>query len=275
MGELILCHNAIAATPYYIEDLSVNIYSLEELSYLVSKNIYLVSSDLMSRDLCRWVDKSLDMGDLSLELKKLCEEQAPLHIFIGHLLRACGYLTEAEIKDLCEIISTFENKNESERSKMRADRLMERDKPIDAIYEYEALLASKDPDVEPLRGVICHNLGVCYARLFFFGQAAECFDEAFRKSHQAASLKSLLYAYLCSGDEEGFEGARLKYQISDSLCESVRSTVKNVVRSSQISDFSDRLSRMKNDISSHEQYMEELHAIVDGWKNDYSRLSRI
>lgn len=275
MGELILCHESIAATPYYIEELSINIYSLEELSYVISKNIYLVGNDMMSRELCRWVGKSLGMEQLGLELNKLCEEDAPLHIFIGRLLRACGYLTEAEIKDLCEVISTFENKTESERSKMRADRLMEKGKPIDAIYEYEALLSSSDEEVEPIRGVICHNLGVCYARLFFFGQAAECFDEAFRRSHQAASLKSLLYAYLCAGNDEGFEGARLKYQVSDSLCDSVKSTVKNVSKSAQITEFSDKLSRLRNDISSNEQYMERLHGIVDEWKEDYSRLSRI
>ena len=31
MGELLLCNEAIAAMPYYIEGVSINVYSIEEL----------------------------------------------------------------------------------------------------------------------------------------------------------------------------------------------------------------------------------------------------
>ena len=33
MGELLLCNEAIAAMPYYIECVSINVYSIEELNY--------------------------------------------------------------------------------------------------------------------------------------------------------------------------------------------------------------------------------------------------
>ena len=33
MGELILCSHPIAAMPYYIDNISLNVYSLEELCY--------------------------------------------------------------------------------------------------------------------------------------------------------------------------------------------------------------------------------------------------
>ena len=35
MGDLLLCNYPLAAMPYYIEELSINIYSLEELCYLM------------------------------------------------------------------------------------------------------------------------------------------------------------------------------------------------------------------------------------------------
>ena len=31
MGELLLCNEAIAAMPYYIEGVAINVYSIEEL----------------------------------------------------------------------------------------------------------------------------------------------------------------------------------------------------------------------------------------------------
>ena len=35
MGELLLCNEAIAAMPYYIEGVSINVYSIEELNYYI------------------------------------------------------------------------------------------------------------------------------------------------------------------------------------------------------------------------------------------------
>ena len=49
MSTLIYCANSIAATPYYIEEISLNVYSLEELSYYMLNNVYLLSSKLMLR----------------------------------------------------------------------------------------------------------------------------------------------------------------------------------------------------------------------------------
>lgn len=43
MGELILCRQSIAANPYFIEDGALNVYSLEELSYYIAHNVYLLS----------------------------------------------------------------------------------------------------------------------------------------------------------------------------------------------------------------------------------------
>ena len=35
MGELILCSQQLAAMPYYIENVSLNVYSLDELCYYI------------------------------------------------------------------------------------------------------------------------------------------------------------------------------------------------------------------------------------------------
>ena len=46
MGELILCNNNLAAMPFFLENVSVNIYSLEELIYCMKKYIYLIGTDI-------------------------------------------------------------------------------------------------------------------------------------------------------------------------------------------------------------------------------------
>ena len=51
MGELILCKQSIAATPFFLEDAALNVYSLEELSYYISKNTYLLNANFISTEL--------------------------------------------------------------------------------------------------------------------------------------------------------------------------------------------------------------------------------
>ena len=46
MGELLKTTSGIALNPYYIEDLSISVYSLEELSYCIYQNAYLAGGGL-------------------------------------------------------------------------------------------------------------------------------------------------------------------------------------------------------------------------------------
>ena len=55
MGELILCRGPITATPYYIEEKALNVYSLEELSYYIYNNLYLINPGFMNNDLIHWI----------------------------------------------------------------------------------------------------------------------------------------------------------------------------------------------------------------------------
>ena len=46
MGELILCSQQLAAMPYYIENVSLNVYSLDELCYYIKNNTCLLGCRL-------------------------------------------------------------------------------------------------------------------------------------------------------------------------------------------------------------------------------------
>ena len=39
MGELLLCNGPIAAMPFYLEGVSINIYSIDELDYYIINNV--------------------------------------------------------------------------------------------------------------------------------------------------------------------------------------------------------------------------------------------
>lgn len=125
MGELILCKRPIAAIPYYLEGASINVYSLEELSYFLYHHTYQIPQDFMSVELCHWIGKELHIPELEQQLLEMLKENVPLHIFVGHLLSGTDYLTAGEIRETLTKIQNFENKSDAECRKIFADQLMD------------------------------------------------------------------------------------------------------------------------------------------------------
>ena len=68
MGELILCNNNLAAMPFFLENVSVNIYSLEELIYCMKKYIYLIGTDIQKAEFVSWVKQELGKDELAEKL---------------------------------------------------------------------------------------------------------------------------------------------------------------------------------------------------------------
>ena len=67
MGELILCRQPIAAMPFYFDNVSLNVYSLEEICYYIKNNLYLIDSGFMSEDLCVWIEHELKEKEIAAD----------------------------------------------------------------------------------------------------------------------------------------------------------------------------------------------------------------
>ncbi len=276
MSTLIYCKNSIAASPYYIEEASLNVYSLEELSYYILNNVYLLSTKMMNPELCNWIGRELGQNKLAEDLLGLVQNNAPLHIFIGHILGSNGYASTKEIKDALAIIATFENKSEAERRKMRADRLMAREKFVDAIYEYETLLADEVAKTMPriIEGDVYHNLGCAFARLFFFDEAIKCFDEAYKRNKKRQSLKCLLYAARCSKDRQVFDDYVLKYLVSKEDVEKILKNVSAITSQEEILEFDQELNKLASS-EDFSKISSSVSRVVSDWKDEYIKFCKI
>lgn len=70
MSGYILCQLKRAKMPYYIENISTNIYSIEELCYYFYHNIYLLDETILNEHLCDWLRKELGLEKLYRRLIK-------------------------------------------------------------------------------------------------------------------------------------------------------------------------------------------------------------
>ena len=52
MSGYILCQTKKAEHPYFVESISTNIYTIEELCYYLYHNLYLVDQTIINEDLC-------------------------------------------------------------------------------------------------------------------------------------------------------------------------------------------------------------------------------
>ena len=78
MSGYILCQVKKAEKPFYIENISTNIYSIEELCYYLYNNLYLVDSSLISSKLCTWLEEELELPKLAAKLKPYIGREAGL-----------------------------------------------------------------------------------------------------------------------------------------------------------------------------------------------------
>ena len=96
MSGYILCQVKKAEKPFYIENISTNIYSIEELCYYLYNNLYLVDSSLISSKLCAWLEEELELPKLAAKLKPYMEERPDLKKYcIRYLKRSIIWLMKS------------------------------------------------------------------------------------------------------------------------------------------------------------------------------------
>ena len=198
MSGYILCRKPMAAVPYYIENIGINIYSVEELCYYLYKNLHLADDSLMNQGLCTWLGQELGMKELAGKLAPLTEyTPVPLEEFACEVLRSVNYLTQEEMRTYRNRISALEKQSVPVREKLKADCLMENRKYVYAIRVYRKVLelTSGRQSSPRFAGSVYHNLGCAYSRLFQKEEALECFGQAYERLHTRDSLKHYLLAY--------------------------------------------------------------------------------
>ena len=271
MGELLLCNESIAAMPFYLEDISVNVYSIEELDYYILNNTFLLDHDFMSHELCTWIENQAKMPRLARNLRTIISTNGKLSAFVGEILDATGYCTAVEKKQLHDALCELEEKTDFECSKLRADRLMESGKYLSCIFEYNRLL--KSDAAREAESVVCgniyNNLATAYAKLFLFDTAAELYKKAYLLNKNRQSLWSCLYALKCIDNTKQFNAIVSQYNISEDEIHSLNN-VFNAVTSQEDNTTGDtiqKLSALK--ASDKASYNTEVSDIILKYKEEY------
>lgn len=194
INRVLICTGKLATTPYYFEKVYTNIYSIEELCYVIYENAFLIEKDIMDRKLVEWIDKELCLPKLARELYMLINQNALVSSFAGTILEYAGYYNHDEIEKVESILRLNVSMNVFEKWKAKADFLFENRHFLLAIREYEKILENIGEDETELISKVYNNMGVTYMSLYLYDSATECFKKSYEINNNETAKKHLLTA---------------------------------------------------------------------------------
>lgn len=208
MGSYILCQVPQAKTPYYIENISTNIYSIEELCFYLHHNIYLLDDTILNEELCRWLRDELGLKKLYQKLYPLLEKRKTVGEFILPIFKEINFLTHSEFKEINEQLQRLEEQPLLVRQKQKGDYLTKNGKYVNAIRVYQqTLVQARESQLgEQFLGEIYNNMGCAYVHLFQMEEALECFENALQLlTSEIVKRNCMMAAYMVKGTKEAEE----------------------------------------------------------------------
>lgn len=197
-----VCVGDYATIPYCIPGLELNVYSMEELCYCMKENAFLLDFSLMNDGLIDWVERQCGLKNLAKELYQLAHKSGSLSAFAVTILAYTGLYDDNVIREVEQVLKKGAGLSTVEKRKSQVDYLVRQKKFLPAIRGYDQLLKNwgefeKDPEQQPAvstRAAILHNKGVAYAGMMLYGEAAKCFQEAYRISGAESDYEEYLAA---------------------------------------------------------------------------------
>lgn len=275
MSDVILCIGKLSENPYYIVGLGMNVYSIEELCYYLTKNAYILDNDIMDEKLCDYIETELNLPEIGKKLKDLLMMGVSLGEYVTRLLEMTGYLPSDELKQIKQILVDNASLSFAEKRKKRADNLLEAKKFTRAIDEYQYILqiVKKEDDREVV-GAVLHNIGVAYARLFIYDKAAFYFREALEVNETREVLIHYLQSLRMTMKRENFDRFVLRMGYEDSLVREAEERMVAVQKEEPDTQYARDINEIKELKADGRisEYYKEVEKVFHNWKQEYRDL---
>ena len=192
MSGLILCAGRKVQHPYYVEELGIDLYSGEELSYFIYHHLLLIGEDFLDERLFRFIGQELGMTALETKLRKWTG-QAELPELLLVILQDIHYYSSAELFAFKERLEKLAKSGAVENMKAKADYLVSLGQYYGALRLYDRIFTLRSDELvsEGFRGNVWFNKGSALAGIFSFDQAAECFEKAYQLLQTEEPLRKL------------------------------------------------------------------------------------
>lgn len=275
MSNLILSGRC-SDRPYFIENINLNIYSIEELCWILYHHALLIDTDFFGASLLEYLEEELGLSALAAKIERLRQRKATINELIILILEETEYYTKEELKNFARYLSGVGTGGRHEKLKARADFLFRHGKFHSALTEYGKILKMEYEPGVPVRfyAGIYADIGIINARLFLYKIAEENFCLAYGLYPEGKYLKYLVTAAILQGDKEELQDIIRKYRIADEILFNCQ---RDLIHWSEDAVKQERYSRMEKLLNNKTKidrsiYYDNIHDIIDGWKKEYRQL---
>ena len=202
-----LCLLPQAKKPYYIENIRMNIYSLEELCFYLYNNACLIDESLLNERLLDWLRDELGLTRLYRQLYDQLEKKDGIGFLVLPIFREAGYLTTSAMREYQEQLQKLEVQSADMKQKLRGDYLVKERMYGRAVSEYREVLKRKNPGKLGVQfyAAIWNNLGAAYAGMLDFRRAADCFLEAYHLTRTKETFRKYISTLPLFLSEEDYQ----------------------------------------------------------------------
>lgn len=237
MSGYILCRVPRAGEPYFLESISTNIYSIEELCYFFRNNLPLIDESVLNETLYRWLRDELGLGGLYQRLHAASGRKTPdMWGAVHAIFKEINYLSHEEQKEFDKQAALLDGNPPHLRLKLKGDSLVENGIYVNALKVYQKLLSLYQDDEtvgDVFLGSVFHNEGCAYSYLFQMEEALECFERAYELLHTGKALRSYLYAFYMAKTPIEYMSRLAELGVDEQTKREVAETIAKVTNSDQ------------------------------------------
>ncbi len=273
MGKLIQCSSELAKHPYCFPMTRTNVYSMEEVCYYIRNNIYMMQEEVFDSAFVCWIRDELKMEETARKLEQMRKDKDNLKDMVVTLCCSCDYYTEKQINDLIAIMDATHDMSLWERQKVKADSYLKSGNLEKARREYEHILEFREVLQDPngIGAKIYYNLGVCYAGLGEFMQAASGFKKSFELGQQQRAKEGYLYSLKLADAVDAYDAAVQEMGLAKDEIVFLESQYRQVREQSQDTRRYHQIKRLERllEKGDTEEYRIQCRDVLNHWKEEY------
>lgn len=275
MSRVIVATGKLAKRPYHMAKIERNIYSIEELCYFLVQSAQFLDAGIMDPELVRWIDRELGLPKLANKLTGYLGKERALSEFVSCILDYCGYVTADKKIATRQIVASGQGMEPFERRCRHAAATASAGHSYAAIAEYEDLLKDLPAPERELRATVESRLGLIYADLFRFRQAAEHFKTSYEISGSSKTYLNYLSAVRMSLSDEEYVSFISEHPESYNASLELEKKVRQANALYETSEEKAQVDRIRRYEAQGQETNYEilLHQTIQKMKDDY-RLSK-
>lgn len=270
------CVGIYAKNAYYFERLGIEVFCVEELSYCLKTQAFLLGSEIMSDEMLRFIGVECQLPDLARVLHPMVHQKGSLSGFVTAILEYVGFFDSKELEMVETTIRKGSGLTDFEKQKLQIDGLVEKKKYKEAIEAYDELLEemeSKDFNEknESFIADLLYNQGVVYAYMLLYEKASDNFQKSYEKKKEASTIQAYFFAKRMMLPEQEYISLAAKHSENYELSLQVEQRIKELNMLWEESPEFMGLENMRRwrTTGDNHRYYEECDQLVNILKDDY------